>query len=199
MTTSKLFFLIADISGYTKFIKSLSHKPSKADKITRQLLESVLEASSSPLIAHEIEGDAIFFYAISDDSSNMANIVYQQALHMFNAFEKKKYELMDEENDQQITEALQTLKLKAILHHGKGIMGKIQHFNKVSGEDMILVHRLLKNSITYKEYILLSQSFYELANINFTQEPQHFKEYYQDLGYVKGMVYSANYELAAVS
>jgi hypothetical protein len=193
MTPLKFFFVIADISGYTNFIRSRSIEPSKAEFITVELLESILKASENPLTALELEGDAILFYAISDNSSYMANQIYQQALIMISSFENRKKELKILEDDKEVKEELEKLKLKIILHHGQGIMSKIHQFYKVIGEDIILVHRLLKNSIQHKEYILLSQSFYEMTNIHYTQEPQQFQEFYQDLGFVKGMVYSTNY------
>lgn len=194
MTPLKFFFVIADISGYTNFIRSRSIEPSKAEFITVELLESILESSENPLTALELEGDAILFYAISDDSSSMANQIYQQALLMISSFEIRKNELKILEDEQQVKEELEKLKLKVILHHGQGIMSKIHQFYKVIGEDIILVHRLLKNSIQHKEYILLSQPFYEMTNIHYLQEPQQFQEFYQDLGFVKGMVYSTNFQ-----
>jgi len=36
---------------------------------------------------------------------------------------------------------------------------KIRQFEELAGEPVILIHRLLKNTIQAKEYILLTQAF----------------------------------------
>jgi hypothetical protein len=56
------------------------------------------------------------------------------------------------------------LKLKAILHHGEAAFNKVRQFVKIGGEDVILAHRLLKNSVPGHEYVLLSQAFADIAD-----------------------------------
>lgn len=55
------------------------------------------------------------------------------------------------------------LKLKAFLHVGQAAFKKIRQFEELAGEDVILVHRLLKNSIPVKEYLLVTEPFYALS------------------------------------
>ena len=53
------------------------------------------------------------------------------------------------------------LTLKFIIHIGEIKEVSINKFNKLIGSDLILAHRLLKNSIDSKEYLLLSDIYYE--------------------------------------
>jgi hypothetical protein len=55
------------------------------------------------------------------------------------------------------------LRLKAFLHVGEVAFKKIRQFEELAGEDVILIHRLLKNTVPAKEYILLTEQFYALS------------------------------------
>ena len=46
-----------------------------------------------------------------------------------------------------------------LIHRGEATFTQVRHFNKVGGKDIILAHRLLKNSIQSDEYILMTDSF----------------------------------------
>jgi hypothetical protein len=75
----KAFLLIADISGYTKFMTrtkmSLAHaqviitelmKSAHAQVIITELMKSIISEIKIPLHIVEIEGDAIFFYGVEE-------------------------------------------------------------------------------------------------------------------------------------
>jgi hypothetical protein len=55
---------------------------------------------------------------------------------------------------------MSSLKLKAILHHGEFIRKQMGGGSELAGPDVILAHRLLKNSIEGDEYILMTKSFH---------------------------------------
>ena len=165
MELKKVFLVLADISGYTRFIRW--HKTSllHAERIIGELLESVIEESDFPLILHELEGDAVTFYAESDGSAERARDILRQVQRFITAFRARESELV---SDCSICfcEACRNvgkLKIKTILHHGEAAIQKIRHFNKVAGEDVILAHRLLKNSIQKDEYLLLTDEFHRLS------------------------------------
>lgn len=165
MQIQKVFLAILDISGYTKFIKAHKISLIHAERIIDELIESIIDASEFPLVLHELEGDAVTFYALSDGSPEMARNICNQALQCLAAFRKREAELVGEcklcNCDACVT--VGRLKLKAILHHGEAVFTQVRQFTKLSGEDMILVHRLLKNSIARKEYILLTESLHGLS------------------------------------
>ena len=53
--------------------------------------------------------------------------------------------------------------MKAIAHHGEAAFKRFRQFEELAGEDVIVAHRLLKNSIASKEYILMTERFCQLS------------------------------------
>jgi Protein of unknown function (DUF2652) len=169
-----------------------------AELIIDELLESIIKESASPLVLHELEGDAITFYAVSDGSREMAQDVCRQVQKFFEAFHKREDELVTE-CGYCICDACTTvgrLKLKAILHHGVAVFTKVRQFNKVSGEDVILAHRLLKNSIARKDYLLLTEAFHELSGGLEGRAAERRSEPCEGLGKVNIAVYYPEHEIA---
>src|SRR6185295_13126792 len=59
-----------------------------------------------------------------------------------------------------VCEHFDELKLKIIAHSGRAVFHSIGGRAQVSGTDVILAHRLLKNSVPDKEYLLLTDAAY---------------------------------------
>jgi hypothetical protein len=121
----------------------------------------------------------------------MAQDISRQVLRFFEAFRARERELVSE-CSLCVCEACRNvgqLRLKAVLSHGEAVFTTVKHFTKVAGEDVILAHRMLKNSIKYDEYILFSESFYELSGDLDGQEPERRSEHYEGLGTVNVLVY----------
>jgi hypothetical protein len=149
--------LIADIGGYTEFMKlhriSLAH----AEVITRRLLKTIVECSRLPLI--EIEGDAAFFCAplAQVDANPMAlSLAMHQAFH-------SQLERMIDLQMCNCDACLQSrnLKVKFVGHVGEVAKQTISGREKVVGVDVIAVHRMLKNNVTASEYLLMTESLVE--------------------------------------
>jgi hypothetical protein len=80
------YLIIADISGYTQFIKihNIRKAPifgekmaqkweSHAEHIITGLLETVINAFEGTLILNKLEGDAAFFFAVEDGSAQQVD------------------------------------------------------------------------------------------------------------------------------
>ena len=192
MSIRPLFIIIVDISGYTNFIRLHKMSLLHAEKIIGELMESILDEVELPVVAHEILGDAISLYALDDGSPDLADQIYLQLEKYFLAFNKREAYLL-RECGYCICEACNNvgqLNVKAILHAGEAAFTKIRDIDKISGEDVIISHRLLKNSIASDEYILVTNSFLERCQ---SFDKTHFKkhvEHYDKLGPVHGMVRS---------
>jgi hypothetical protein len=190
MSIKPLFIILVDISGYTNFIRM--HKVSllHAEKIIGELMECILEEVELPVVAHEILGDAISLYALDDGSPGLADSIYRQLDKYFLAFRTRETYLL-RECGYCICEAcnkIGELKLKAILHSGKAAFTKIRDIQKISGEDVITAHRLLKNSIASAEYIFVTNSFSDMCqSFDKTDFEKHI-EHYEDVGSVYGLV-----------
>ena len=160
----KVFLVLLDISGYTRFIKFHKISLIHAERIIDELLERVIAEAHPPLVLQEIEGDAVYFYAISDSTREMAREVISQVKRGLAAFKEREAELISE-CDICLCEACRTvgrLAMKAVLHHGEAVFTQVRQFTKVSGEDVILAHRLLKAPIEQREYVLVTESMQAL-------------------------------------
>jgi hypothetical protein len=187
----KVFLILADISGYTRFIRFHKMSLLHAERIIGELLESVIKETDHPLILHELEGDAVTFYAESDGSPERARDILHQVQQFFTAFRAKEGELVSDCSICVCDACLNVgkLKLKTILHHGEVVITKVRHFDKVAGEDVILAHRLLKNSIQKDEYLLLTDEFHRLSGDVEGMVGERRKEECEGLGAVDVNVY----------
>jgi hypothetical protein len=160
----KVFLVLLDISGYTRFIKFHKISLLHAERIIDELLERVIAEAHPPLVLQELEGDAVYFYAISDGTREMAREVLTQVERGLAAFKEREAELVSECGIClcDACKAVGRLMIKAVLHHGEAVFTQVRQFTKVSGEDVILAHRLLKAPIKRREYVLVTESMHAL-------------------------------------
>lgn len=166
MELKHVALVIADIGGYTRFIRLNKATLLHAQEIIAQLLESVVDRASFPLTLNKLEGDAALLYAdMGDTQAAAARDVTRQAAAFFSAFHEKAGELARSRADCPCDACrhILELKLKVVLHHGEVAIRKIRQFEELTGEDVILAHRLLKNGVSKPEYILMCGSFHRLA------------------------------------
>ena len=75
------------------------------------------------------------------------------------------------------------------MHSGEALFYRIQQFDELSGEDVILVHRLLKNSVAHDEYILMTRPAYSYIEFPSQIEVEEGSESYEHLGEIKTLIY----------
>jgi len=166
MELKHVALVIVDISGYTAFLRRRNLTLLHAEEIISQLLESVIDAAEYPLTLNKLEGDAAFLYAImEEDYEKIAKDILQQIRNFFPVFQRKADELAIDASycDCDACTHIELLRLKAFLHHGEVVIKKIRQFEELAGENVILIHRLLKNGVNKDEYILLTEDFSELT------------------------------------
>jgi hypothetical protein len=158
--------VLADISGYTKFITTHDTELIHAEQIVTELLEAVISSAEFPLTLNKLEGDAAFLYAqTGGNDAAAARDVAKQVEAFVKAFNAKEVDLVHR-TDICVCGAcrhIDQLKLKVILHIGQAAFKQIRQFEELAGEDVILIHRLLKSGLTAEEYILMTERFYELS------------------------------------
>ncbi len=185
MTLRHVALVIADISGYTRFLRANRTSLLHASEVVSSLLESVIDGASHPLQLNKIEGDAVLLYAeLGDDAQAGASDVLRQASSMFAAFHARA-RLLSGERAACPCDACRNilaLRLKIVVHHGRVAFRRIRQFEEMTGEDVIVVHRLLKNTIAAEEYLLLTEAFHQLAGAAPEMTMQASAEYYDDLG-----------------
>jgi class 3 adenylate cyclase len=161
----KAVIVLADIGGYTRFIKFHSMALVHAEKIITDLLETVIDAAEYPLTLNKLEGDAAMFYALADsDAAGVVQSALRQVSGFFAAFAAKQASLMG------VTlctcsacQGIGDLRVKAIVHFGEIVLKQVRTFEELAGETVIVAHRLLKNSVAKDQYILVTEAVERLS------------------------------------
>jgi class 3 adenylate cyclase len=77
----------------------------------------------------------------------------------FAAFAAKRQELIESNICPcEACESVERLRLKVILHAGPAVLHRIGRHPELAGADVILAHRLLKNSVDGDEYLLVTEA-----------------------------------------
>jgi hypothetical protein len=170
--------MIADIGGYTKFMKlhrvSLAH----AQDITSRLLSALVEYSPLPLI--EIEGDAAFFCApLAQVDANAVTL----SLAMHQRFHSQ-LERMIALNMCNCDACIQSrnLKVKFVGHVGEVARQTVSGRENVVGVDVIAVHRMLKNAVPAPEYLLMTESLVDQCGADIRHGASRIQQELEGLG-----------------
>lgn len=143
-----------DISGFTEFVTTTEIEHGR--HIIAVLLEEIIKSNYLKFVVSEIEGDAILFY--KSDNNPELNELLNLSLDVYNKFHNRLEVLNNSTHCScGACSTIHKLKLKFIIHFGEVRTLKIYNFEKLYGLDVIIAHRLLKNNIDYKEYILVTQ------------------------------------------
>jgi hypothetical protein len=147
---------IPDISGFAKAVKEceIDH----CDHIISNLINIILNSNLLELKVSEIEGDAVLFYF--KGAPPKTEEIIQQSKRMFIDFHTS-LKAMEKDffcNCGACTTA-SDLTLKFIVHYGVCKEVPIHNATKLIGSDVIIAHRLLKNNVPEREYILLSEKY----------------------------------------
>lgn len=189
MEAKKVALVMVDISGYTQFIRTQKMSAIHAEEIIFELLEAVIDKAEHPLTLNKLEGDALFLYAEIDEREAAKAIrdVAKQAQGFFDAFYARAKTLTTEraECGCNACSRVHDLRLKVLLHFGEALFKKIRQFEELAGEDVIAIHRLLKNNVPTREYILMTETFHSLAGDLPGMAHTESEETYEDMGVIK--------------
>ena len=182
MENTALIF-IPDISGYTEFVTQTEIKHS--NHIISELIEVILNANQIDLKVSEIEGDAVLFYR-KGNPPKLEELI-SQVKKMFIDFHTH-LRIIQRDNVCQCgaCRTAVNLSLKFIMHYGVLKETAIQNFVKIMGSDVILAHRLLKNTIDEREYLLATDNYFSTQGesnsqfenwVSFLEKSEHFKNF----------------------
>jgi class 3 adenylate cyclase len=164
MQMQNAVIVLADISGYTRFMKLHGKAAVHAESIITDLLESVIDHTEHPLVLNKLEGDAALFYALADANPQaVAESALHQASGFFHAFSTRKKEIDLDTLCKcgACTEAV-NLHIKSVLNFGSVVVKRVRQFEEISGTSVIIAHRLLKNAVPLMEYVLLAEPLEEV-------------------------------------
>ena len=163
MAIQPTFLLIADIAGYTRFMKFHRASLAHAQDIVAQLLEAVIDATQPHLKLAKLEGDAAFFYLTFPAGTEPSlEFVAEQAAAIYRAFHRRVSDLRI--NTLCVCDGCTqagNLKIKLVGHLGEAAVQRVKHLTELAGVDVIVVHRMLKNDVPVPEYLLMTEPVHE--------------------------------------
>ncbi|MBL4753308.1 MAG: DUF2652 domain-containing protein [Flavobacteriales bacterium] len=160
--SNKALYFIPDISGFTSFVKSVEIGHSQ--HIIAELLELIIDADKLALSVAEVEGDAVFFYKNGDLPTADEILLQTQETYVRFHNHLKLYQSRRICDCGACTSAA-SLTLKFVVHQGVPNMITVKGKEKPFGEDVIKVHRLLKNKVTEREYLLYTDKLLDNAEL----------------------------------
>lgn len=171
--------VLADISGYTAFVAQTEIDHSW--EILHELLDTMVRSVEGRMDVSQVEGDCILFISGLSDADVIAALE-----NTFVCFHRRLRDMKT------VTTCpcnacanIGTLKLKFVVHRGSFSRQRLGAVEQLHGADVIVAHRLLKNKVPSKEYILVTQAV--IANLRPERQSRliPYRETY-DLGVVSG-------------
>lgn len=176
MRLTRAILVIADISGYTGFIRRREISLLHAEQIISDLIEAILLGAERPLQLNKLEGDAALFYVeTGGDTDRVASDVLASLRAGFEAFRARLDSIRAERAHCRCEACANVggLSLKAFVHAGEMAIKQLRGFEELAGDEVILIHRLLKNQVASHEYVLMTEDFIALAGTAPAQATAH--------------------------
>jgi 2-polyprenyl-3-methyl-5-hydroxy-6-metoxy-1,4-benzoquinol methylase len=189
----EVIFFIADISGYTRYIVSNEKEMVHSQIIIKDLINSIIQEIRAPMQVIRLEGDAIFLYVDKGDPMIRWELVQatlmETLITFFRVFSNKISELtLHKICTCNACNNVEKLKLKIVAHSGKTLFFTVNDILELTGTAPIIIHRLLKNSVTADEYVLMTESAYQDLMVP-EDEVELGSENYAELGTIKTFIY----------
>jgi len=170
--------VILDISGYTRFITHREISLAHAEQIITQLVEAVIDCTEHPLQVNKLEGDAALLYSETPrDKPRAFSGVLAQLGSLFDAFDRERASIGQQRSHCpcDACTSIINLDLKAFVHAGDILIKQVRQFEELAGEPVIFAHRLMKNSVDKKRYVLVSETFTGLLDTAISGGMKHLE------------------------
>ena len=183
------YLVLADISGYTAFLTGteLEH----AQSIIEELTACIRKCLVPPLRFVKLEGDAVFCYGDTTSIKDGERLVEMLEVCYFE-FSNLLFNMARSTTCRcAACAAIDGLGLKFIAHYGTYLVQRTGASEDLAGPDVILLHRLLKNTITAATgvgaYVFFTDACIERMPSGLQLE--RHTETYETLGEAAGGVY----------
>ncbi len=154
-STERACLAIADISGYTGYLTGveLDH----AQDVLADLLGTVVGALQPDFRLAKLEGDAAFCYAPTEEIDGSMLLDKVEAAYF--AFRRRLLSIRQASSCEcNACVLIPNLDLKVVVHHGIVGRHEVAGHEELVGPNVIVVHRLLKNSVEEQAYALYTQA-----------------------------------------
>lgn len=151
MPTQRGHLVLADISGYTAFVADTELEHSR--EILNELLETLVRGLAKHLRIGQIEGDAIFALgeALPDDPKAWVEDIFIRFHRHLNAIKRVST------CPCRACVSVGGLTLKFVCHWGEYLPQSFMGKETFVGNSVNQVHRLLKNTVPSREYVLATK------------------------------------------
>jgi len=167
MATESACLLIADISGYTRYLAGV--EIDHAQDILADLTNTIVSALRPGFRLAKLEGDAAFTYAITDriDGSLLLDTIE----HCYFGFRRRRRDVRQATSCEcNACVRIPDLNLKFVVHHGTILRQRVAGREELLGADVIVTHRLLKNAVVdttgIEAYALFSQACVDVMDVD---------------------------------
>jgi hypothetical protein len=190
--TSKGFFILTDISGYTEFLteSELEH----AHLALQNLFDAQLQNIRFPLKISGFRGDAIFMYTPETTLINPQSFI-ETLENLYVIFTETAHNMQANTTCPcRACVNIKKLDLKMCIHYGDYLIQTLGDREELLGADVIVPHRMLKNSVIEKtgirSYALFSNAAAQALGLNrFCTVLTPHSEAYEHLGEVDMFVH----------
>lgn len=172
--------VLADLTGYTRYLggTELEH----SHDILADLLGVVAGALSPPLSLAKLEGDCVFC-AGSVDGPGLVETLDAT----YTAFRRRQRAVdVATTCECDACRRIGDLDLKFVAHHGEWVRHEVAGSTELTGPDVVVAHRLLKNTVAGHAYALVSDATADALGLGDGMQPH--AERYEDIGEVRGRV-----------
>ncbi len=183
------FLVIAD--SYTRFLtgSELDH----AQGVLQDLFAVILERLTSPLALSNIQGDAFLAYS-NDDAISSSGQILDSIEALYFGFRERLTSIIDNTTCPcRACSNVGELDLKFIIHHGEYVVQDMGARRELTGADVIVLHRLLKNDFAEQtgiaSYALFTAAAVEALGLEeFKDGTQAYVTELDDFGRIEGIV-----------
>jgi len=186
-----VLLLLADVGGYTRFMLEHRKAQEHGQIIIATLLDAILSQARAPVEVSRLEGDAVFMFARDGDGAReeIARALPERIGAFFGEFEAARDVLAGTAICRCSACAnVGSLELKVIVHAGEAVLSSHAGRTDLHGVDVILAHRLLKNTVPVDEYLLLTDAALEAVPLADPAALERRVETYPDIGEVETWV-----------
>lgn len=136
---------IADVTGYTDYLSQVELE--HAQDVLADLTETIVVHLTPTLRLAKLEGDAAFTYALETEIE--ASMLLDTVEETYFAFRSRVRDIDQATSCEcNACQLIPQLNLKFVVHHGEFVRHQVAGGEELAGRDVILVHRLLKNTVS---------------------------------------------------
>jgi len=152
-------FVLADIGGYTTFLTDVGIEHAK--EITSHLFDALFRVDPGSWKVGNVEGDCLFLYS---DSPQPPQDLFAYLRRLYETFRESIVEIVSASTCRcGACDRSGDLTLKFVLHGGEFDTQDIVGRQELIGRDVVVAHRLLKNSVPIREYALITTALAGVA------------------------------------